>query len=166
MQMQHKVTADPDVPLRSILPREIQAAETNGSGMGGVPSHRTTNDALDPALGGDTDAFEGGVLHSRLLKRKQTLLEHERHVHPSAHEGEERLPERAQNESCLESMQYYGAEDLRSVLSHLDEEFAAKERLSREQAWCTPVSHARKVSTVQGFYKAFQTQTPCQSGPA
>ncbi|KAF2175488.1 hypothetical protein K469DRAFT_724119 [Zopfia rhizophila CBS 207.26] len=46
-------------------------------------------------------------------------------------------------------------EDLASVLRSLDEDFAEKERLSREQEWCVPVPHARKVSTVQEFYKAF-----------
>lgn len=47
------------------------------------------------------------------------------------------------------------AQDLASVLGALDEEFAEKERLSREQAWCTPVPHGRKVKTVQAFYMAF-----------
>jgi hypothetical protein len=46
-------------------------------------------------------------------------------------------------------------EDLVSVLYSLDEEFAEKERLSREQAWCAPICLDRKVSTVQEFYKAF-----------
>ncbi|EKG09157.1 hypothetical protein MPH_13841, partial [Macrophomina phaseolina MS6] len=45
--------------------------------------------------------------------------------------------------------------DLASVLRSLDEEFAEKERLSHGQAWCAPIPHARKVSTVQEFYKAF-----------
>ncbi|KAG6980204.1 hypothetical protein FocnCong_v009496 [Fusarium oxysporum f. sp. conglutinans] len=47
------------------------------------------------------------------------------------------------------------AEDLASVLTFLEEEFAVKERLSNEQTWCAPIPHERKVSTVQGFYKAF-----------
>jgi hypothetical protein len=46
-------------------------------------------------------------------------------------------------------------EDLAPVLQHLEEEFAEKERLSHEQAWCAPIPLARKVSTVQKFYKAF-----------
>lgn len=46
-------------------------------------------------------------------------------------------------------------EDLAHVLRHLEEEFEEKERLSREQAWCVPIPLARKVSTVQKFYKAF-----------
>ncbi|RKK75609.1 hypothetical protein BFJ68_g18094, partial [Fusarium oxysporum] len=47
------------------------------------------------------------------------------------------------------------AEDLASVLTFLEEEFAVKERLSNEQTWCAPIPHERKVSTVQGFYRAF-----------
>jgi hypothetical protein len=46
-------------------------------------------------------------------------------------------------------------QDLGSVLRYMDEEFAEKERLSREQAWYAPISHKRKVSTVQDFYQAF-----------
>jgi hypothetical protein len=46
-------------------------------------------------------------------------------------------------------------EDIAHVLQHLEEEFAEKEHLSHEQAWCTPIPLARKVSTVQKFYKAF-----------
>ena len=46
-------------------------------------------------------------------------------------------------------------EDLGSVLSYLEEEFAEKERLSHGQAWCAPIPLARKVSTVEKFYKAF-----------
>jgi hypothetical protein len=46
-------------------------------------------------------------------------------------------------------------EDLAPVLQHLEEEFAEKERLSHEHAWCAPIPSARKVSTVQKFYKAF-----------
>ncbi|KAJ2899375.1 hypothetical protein MKZ38_003082 [Zalerion maritima] len=45
--------------------------------------------------------------------------------------------------------------DLASVLRSLDEEFAEKDRLSQEQAWCAPISNDRKVSTAQEFYKAF-----------
>ncbi|KAH6870921.1 hypothetical protein B0T10DRAFT_385816, partial [Thelonectria olida] len=47
------------------------------------------------------------------------------------------------------------AEDLASVLRFLEEDFAVKEGLSNEQAWCTPVPHDRKVTTVRDFYKAF-----------
>ena len=46
-------------------------------------------------------------------------------------------------------------EDFARVLQHLEEEFAEKECLSHEQAWCAPIPLARKVSTVQKFYKAF-----------
>ena len=46
-------------------------------------------------------------------------------------------------------------EDCAHVLRHLEEEFAEKERLSHEQAWCAPIPLTRKVSTVQEFYKAF-----------
>ena len=45
--------------------------------------------------------------------------------------------------------------DIVSVLRALDEEFAEKERLSAGGEWCTPIPQARKVSTVQEFYKAF-----------
>ncbi|KAM4055460.1 ATP-dependent DNA helicase PIF1 [Hirsutella rhossiliensis] len=47
------------------------------------------------------------------------------------------------------------AEDLASVLQHLEEEFAAGERLADEQTWCMPVPRARQVRTVQRFYRAF-----------
>jgi len=46
-------------------------------------------------------------------------------------------------------------EDLTPILQHLEDEFAEKERLSQEYAWCAPIPLARKVSTVQKFYKAF-----------
>jgi len=46
-------------------------------------------------------------------------------------------------------------EDLASVLRHLDEEFAEKQRLSEGQLWCTPIPDERKVSTVRSFYTAF-----------
>ncbi|KAM3449851.1 hypothetical protein NHJ6243_009907 [Beauveria neobassiana] len=46
-------------------------------------------------------------------------------------------------------------QDVGSVLQALEEEFAEKERLSREQEWCEPVPLERKVKTVQDFYKAF-----------
>ncbi|KAH7464438.1 hypothetical protein FOMA001_g17470 [Fusarium oxysporum f. sp. matthiolae] len=47
------------------------------------------------------------------------------------------------------------ADDLADVLRVLEEEFAEKERLSDDQTWCMPVSHERKVKTVEEFYKAF-----------
>ncbi|KAM4062368.1 ATP-dependent DNA helicase PIF1 [Hirsutella rhossiliensis] len=47
------------------------------------------------------------------------------------------------------------AEDLASVLQHLEEEFVAGERLADEQTWCMPVPRARQVRTVQRFYRAF-----------
>jgi hypothetical protein len=47
------------------------------------------------------------------------------------------------------------ADDLADVLRVLEEDFAEKERLSDDQTWCTPVSHERKVKTVEEFYKAF-----------
>ncbi|KAM4067355.1 ATP-dependent DNA helicase PIF1 [Hirsutella rhossiliensis] len=47
------------------------------------------------------------------------------------------------------------AEDPASVLQHLEEEFAAGERLADEQTWCMPVPRARQVRTVQRFYRAF-----------
>ncbi len=46
-------------------------------------------------------------------------------------------------------------EDVTSVLRYLEEEFAEKERLSHGQTWCAPIPLARKVSTVENFYKAF-----------
>ncbi|KAG7402593.1 hypothetical protein Forpe1208_v017172 [Fusarium oxysporum f. sp. rapae] len=46
-------------------------------------------------------------------------------------------------------------QDLANVLGVLEEDFAEKERLSDDQTWCTPVSHERKVKTVEEFYKAF-----------
>ncbi|KAJ6437585.1 membrane protein [Purpureocillium lavendulum] len=47
------------------------------------------------------------------------------------------------------------AEDLASALRSLEEDFATKERLSKDQTWCTPIPHERKVSTVRDFYQAF-----------
>ncbi|KAF5696631.1 ATP-dependent DNA helicase PIF1 [Fusarium mundagurra] len=47
------------------------------------------------------------------------------------------------------------AHDLADVLRVLEEEFAEKEWLSHGQTWCTPVSHEKKVKTVEEFYKAF-----------
>ncbi|CVL08147.1 uncharacterized protein FMAN_14189 [Fusarium mangiferae] len=47
------------------------------------------------------------------------------------------------------------ADDLADVLRVLEEEFTEKERLSDDQIWCLPVSHKRKVKTVEEFYKAF-----------
>lgn len=47
------------------------------------------------------------------------------------------------------------AQDLGSVLQALEEEFTEKERLSRQQNWCDPVTLERKVKTVQDFYNAF-----------
>jgi hypothetical protein len=49
-----------------------------------------------------------------------------------------------------EQMEY-----LAHVLQPLEDEFAEKERLSHDHAWCAPIPLARKVSTVQKFYKAF-----------
>lgn len=46
-------------------------------------------------------------------------------------------------------------EDLASILRSLDDEFAENDRLSREHAWCAPIPHDRKVSTVEEFYKVF-----------
>ncbi|KAJ6436875.1 Endonuclease/exonuclease/phosphatase [Purpureocillium lavendulum] len=47
------------------------------------------------------------------------------------------------------------AEDLASALRSLEEDFATKETLSKDQTWCTPIPHERKVSTVRDFYQAF-----------
>ncbi|KAH6991528.1 hypothetical protein BKA56DRAFT_474328, partial [Ilyonectria sp. MPI-CAGE-AT-0026] len=46
-------------------------------------------------------------------------------------------------------------EDLASILGYLNEEFSEKERLSNDLTWYEAVPHKRKVSTAQGFYKAF-----------
>lgn len=62
---------------------------------------------------------------------------------------------RARTVVCRERTDAEQMEDLAPVLQHLEEEFAEKERLSHEQAWCAPIPLARKVSTVQKFYKAF-----------
>ena len=46
-------------------------------------------------------------------------------------------------------------DDLASVLSQLEGEFAEKERLSSEQTWCDHIPLERKITTVQEFYNAF-----------
>jgi len=56
---------------------------------------------------------------------------------------------------CRERSDAEQIDELARVLQHLEEEFAEKERLSHEQTWCAPIPSARKVSTVQKFYKAF-----------
>lgn len=45
------------------------------------------------------------------------------------------------------------------MLRSLEEEFAERERLSRDQLWCTPISYKRKVSTVEQFYTAFHDKS-------
>ncbi|KAM6507072.1 hypothetical protein FALCPG4_018461 [Fusarium falciforme] len=149
--MQHGATAYPDVPLRSIRPKEIQAAEADGSRIDIVPGHRAADDALELVVGGGTDGLKESARRRRLLKRKPTPLERvrqDKRVALASALGDERLLERVWEEICPDRTQDYRTEDLRSVLSYLYEEFAEKERLSREQASYTPVSHAGKVSTV------------------
>jgi hypothetical protein len=58
-------------------------------------------------------------------------------------------------EKCIEEQ----ADELRSVLSWLEDEFAEKEWLSQEHRWCAPIPTDRKVSTVQSFYRAFHDVT-------
>ena len=70
-------------------------------------------------------------------------------------ENGERGSKRAKTAVRRERSEEELMEDLSSILNHLDEEFAAKERLSQEQTWCTPIPLERKVSTVRKFYKAF-----------
>lgn len=50
-------------------------------------------------------------------------------------------------------------EEVTRSLDRLEEEFAEKERLSREQTWCEPIPLDRKVSTVRNFHKAFHDPT-------
>ncbi|KAF1807904.1 hypothetical protein P152DRAFT_469266 [Eremomyces bilateralis CBS 781.70] len=45
--------------------------------------------------------------------------------------------------------------ELDSVMRGLDNEFAEKERLSHDRAWCARIPTRTKVNTVQEFYKAF-----------
>ncbi|OCK91224.1 uncharacterized protein K441DRAFT_438736, partial [Cenococcum geophilum 1.58] len=67
-------------------------------------------------------------------------------------------PKRARTVARRERSDDEQKEDLTSVLRCLEEEFAEKERLSHEQAWCTSIPLARKVFTVQEFYNAFHNR--------
>ncbi|KAL6406093.1 hypothetical protein AUP68_10655 [Ilyonectria robusta] len=64
-------------------------------------------------------------------------------------------PKRARTGARRERGEEEQVQELAGALRALDEEFAEKERLSHEQAWCASIPHDRKVSTVQDFYKAF-----------
>lgn len=47
------------------------------------------------------------------------------------------------------------ADALASVVCHLEDQHEFTERLSREQTWCVPIPHEKKVSTARNFYRAF-----------
>ena len=71
---------------------------------------------------------------------------------------EQERPKRARTVVCRERSDSEQMEDLVRILQHLEEEFVEKERLSHERGWCAPIPLARKVSTVQKFYKAFHNK--------
>ncbi|XTI95096.1 hypothetical protein V2W45_1503292 [Cenococcum geophilum] len=98
----------------------------------------------------DDVAQEGRVVEStvRLPQRKREYV---------GRTDQER-PKRARTVARRERSDDEQKEDLTSVLRCLEEEFAEKERLSHEQAWCTSIPLARKVFTVQEFYNAFHNR--------
>ncbi len=51
------------------------------------------------------------------------------------------------------------ADAVASIMRHLEEQHTLSERLSREQAWCVPIPHERKVSTARDFYQAYHDRT-------
>jgi len=121
----------------------------------GVPSHAAV------ATTEEDVTQEGHVVESTI----RPLQQKRKHV-SRADQGQ---PKCARTVGVAEQQQPQGAgtvvrrersdreqmEDFARVLQHLEEEFAEKERLSHEHAWCAPIPLARKVSTVQKFYKAF-----------
>ncbi|KAH7248428.1 hypothetical protein B0J15DRAFT_379153, partial [Fusarium solani] len=73
---------------------------------------------------------------------------------PRSNDGQQPR-KRARTAGRRERSESEQAHDLADIMRALEEEFAEKERLSHGQTWCTPVSHERKVKTVEEFYKAF-----------
>ena len=74
----------------------------------------------------------------------------------------ERPCKRARTVERTESIEPIGRqeEQVAEIMRALDEEFEEKERQSREDRWCEPVPHERKVATVCEFYAAFhETKT-------
>jgi hypothetical protein len=86
-------------------------------------------------------------------KRARTVVRRERSDDEQMEDREG--PKRARTMVRRERSDDEQMEDLAGVMRYLEEEFAEKERLSDRKAWCTPIPLARKVSTVQKFYKAF-----------
>ncbi|EXL90209.1 hypothetical protein FOIG_16527 [Fusarium odoratissimum NRRL 54006] len=129
----------------------------NGRESGDVSSQRrhrphqtsgTVSSGQSQIVGGAKDTVGNGSQeqsrHGNELKRSG----------PRGNDGQ--LPrKRTRTVGRQERSQSEEADDLADVLRVLEEEFAEKERLSDDQTWCMPVSHERKVKTVEEFYKAF-----------
>ncbi|RYC79720.1 hypothetical protein BFJ63_vAg17395 [Fusarium oxysporum f. sp. narcissi] len=108
----------------------------------------TVSSGQSQIIGGAKDTVGNGSQeqsrHGNELKRSG----------PRGNDGQ--LPrKRTRTVGRQERSQSEEADDLADVLRVLEEEFAEKERLSDDQTWCMPVSHERKVKTVEEFYKAF-----------
>lgn len=69
--------------------------------------------------------------------------------------GREPPPKEARTGARRERGEEERVQELAGAVRALNEEFAKKERLSHEQAWCVPIPYDRKVNTAQDFYKAF-----------
>jgi hypothetical protein len=69
---------------------------------------------------------------------------------PTTTRGEQR-PKRRRTKQVED----LGMQSLHEALTYLKADFTEKETLSRNNNWCKPIPHDRKVSTVQQFYKTF-----------
>ncbi|EEU34873.1 uncharacterized protein NECHADRAFT_88368 [Fusarium vanettenii 77-13-4] len=157
--------ADPDPPLfhGHILPKERRDGddERRGRAAVGDPPLFSRNEAptvriIQPnqSVSEDIRRSELAAAIARVLPKRRRGRYRRPKARPDTSRDE---PPRKQIRARTRKQrrQELQAEDLASVLRFLEDEFAVKESLSNKQAWCTPIPHERKVSTVRAFYKEF-----------
>lgn len=98
------------------------------------------------------ESEERAVMEGPSRKRARTQTEHN-----LRNSSEERLRKRArmadENESDVRKADW--TEEIASIMQTMEADFDDKKRESYGRLWCDPVSHERKIATVQEFYTAF-----------
>lgn len=168
------VRALPKLRRRGPPPRKRIPQPSDASSTGGFPSKLVWSRETEGASG---DAHLAGVSLSKplvqtaceeagqrpwkddVVERRRPQRQGKRNRHPGRDESPRKRSRRGTRGQRRRALQ---AEDLTSVLGYLEEEFAVKESLSKEQMWCTPIPHERKVSTAEDFYRAFHDTSNLQ----
>ncbi|KJZ68166.1 hypothetical protein HIM_12443 [Hirsutella minnesotensis 3608] len=147
------VTASPGL-VREPLVQPIQPRETQGRAgdtqLSGWLPPRPPRPSRQPAAGEQDRPWrdEAAARSSQAVEQRKRKRNRQR-------DRDQTPTKRTRGSHPRQRRSELQAEDLASVLRYLEGEFAVKERLSKEQTWCIPIPHERKVSTVRKFYRAF-----------